>query len=1475
MSIDKMWRWILFSLPVLLVLSAQPVYAQDDILDEIEAELKKEQEQKKAQEKADKNKEKYTKNYQVSVNKGDALLRAKKFDEAIAAYTEAKTWGPSETYPDNQIALAKQEKKRAEDKAKEEVLKEKYNAVIVKADAYFKSQKYAEAIAKYQEASSIKSDEVYPKDQIAEAKKLKAKKEDEAKKAEETARIEKEYTAAMSKGDAAMKSKDFDAAILAYESATKIKPSDPEPKSRKATAEKMKADEAKKLEQEAQQKKYDDLIKTADGLLGSSQFDQAKAKYEEASKVLPHETYPKTKMKECDDSKLAAAQAKLRAEYDALVKEADALVKSEQFDDAITKYEAAAKVLPHETHPKDMITQAQALKKQKADNEQLANFEKVLKEAEALIAAEKFDEGIAKLGEAHNVMPHETKTKELIAEANRLKEQKAADAIKQDYESKIKEGEELMNAEKFDEAIIVFEGAKKVLPSDHRAQSLIDQANSLKANKKQAALQIDFNAQIKAGEDFLKDDRFDEAIAAFEAAQRILPNDHKPATLITQANDLRKAKENEIAKAEYDELLAAGDKQLEEGKFDEARGSYKGALAAYAEGQSTVDARLSKVDIKEKEKLDAEKAEAEQKAKQEQFDKLVAEANGLVSSKDYEGAKQKIAKALLLFPDNQAAKSKQSEIDGLIAQAEKEKQEQLAAEAAAAAQAKKESEVKDFLSQAETKKSSGDLTGAKSLIASALAVIPNDPGATAAMKDIDVAISDYEKKLAEEKAAKEAAEKAEAEKKAKVDDLIKQGNVLLSSGSFAEAITKYDEALALDDNNSTALSKKGEAQKAKETKEQEQMAAEEREKAEKAKQDKINGLSAEAQSAESAENYDQAISKWKEVLAIDASSTSASNNITRLEDKKKEIAAALAAADAEEKRKQEEEAKKLAALEAEKSAQEKQAKVDGLIADANAAESAENYDGAIERWNQVIALDASNSSASSNITRLENKKKEVAAALAAADAEEKRRQEEEAKKLAALEAEKSAQEKQAKIDALSAEAKSAESAKNYDEAIEKWNQVIALDASNSSASSSITRIKNKKKEAASALAASQAAEKRKQEEEAKKQANETKKAKIELLTTEAQQAESSGNINGAINKWKEILAIDASVTVASTNISRLEGRKQKMEADKLAAEEAQRKRDEEAAKQQSEKERRNLIASYLEIGDKILAEKQYQKAIENYEKAEELDGDNLQIKSKISRAKELKADEDKRIAQLEASERQQEINVLLSEAKLLGIKRQYLESKEKYDQVLKYEPGNQRALDGLASIQKYIDELERKNAAEEARQKERDEIFRKVEAILDAGSDLYAGGQYKEALAKFKEGLEVDPLNHEVKASIRSTKQAIERQEQYRIARLHNLPRPKPKGFTTEKIDNVAERKDKTKFQNELGKSYPEGVTEEKRKEKRKDITRRVVVTEGVGSEYFKVHHDWGGIYYFNDGKSIDSYKWQYETRSPDQRSNP
>ena len=103
MRVVGLWRWVIYLVPAFVLFTAMPALAQDDILDEIEAELKKEAEQKKAQAKADKNKEKSQANYQTAIRKGDALIRAKKYDDAIAAYNEAKKWGPMEPYPDQQI----------------------------------------------------------------------------------------------------------------------------------------------------------------------------------------------------------------------------------------------------------------------------------------------------------------------------------------------------------------------------------------------------------------------------------------------------------------------------------------------------------------------------------------------------------------------------------------------------------------------------------------------------------------------------------------------------------------------------------------------------------------------------------------------------------------------------------------------------------------------------------------------------------------------------------------------------------------------------------------------------------------------------------------------------------------------------------------------------------------------------------------------------------------------------------------------------------------------------------------------------------------------------------------------------------------------------------------------------------------------------------------------------------------------------
>lgn len=70
----------------------------------------------------------------------------------------------------------------------------------------------------------------------------------------------------------------------------------------------------------------------------------------------------------------------------------------------------------------------------------------------------------------------------------------------------------------------------------------------------------------------------------------------------------------------------------------------------------------------------------------------------------------------------------------------------------------------------------------------------------------------------------------------------------------------------------------------------------------------------------------------------------------------------------------------------------------------------------------------------------------------------------------------------------------------------------------------------------------------------------------------------------------------------------------------------------------------------------------------------------------------------------------------------------------------------------------------------------------------------------------------------------------------------------------------------KKDLQEELASKYPDGVTEEQFKEGNRSITKRVVVKDGVGDEYRKVVHGWGGVFYFKNGESISERAWNQET---------
>ena len=1426
---------------LLALLGGKTAFAQDDILDQIEAELKAEEEKKKAAEKASKNEEKYKANYEASTRKGEAYLRSKKYDEAIEEFTEAKKWGPLETYPDQQIALAKQEKAKEEEAEKRAKIEAEYKDAITKADELFNSKKYLESIPEYQKAKKIDPEMAYPTDQIAEAKKLQAQVEAEKAKAEAAKKLEEDFKAALDEGDAALKDNAYEKAISSYQKAKSLKPADPIPNARIETAKKTQADAKAKAEQEKIQKEFDDamskadallsaksydeaiiaykdaqkikpsdpapkskiteaenlkkqnaeaakkekyeaLVSAADDLLKDSQFDAAKEKYGAAAAEMPHETYPKTKIKECEELKVSAAKAELRKQYDALVKAADDLLEKEEFDAAKGKYQEALTLLPNETHPKTMITEADSRKKSKAAGEVRAQYDAIIKEADDLVKTEAFDQAIAKYNEAKKIIPTEKHPNDMLLEIEKLKKQKANEALSAKYDIELKKGEELLKEEKFDEAISAFEAAHAIMPHENKTTELITEAKNLKEQKKRGAVQAEFDAKIKEGEGLMQAQEFDQAIAKFNEAAIILPSDNKVKSLIEEAKKEKLAKLDALATEKFNTLIKAGDEALASEDFVTARLKYDEALAVHKAGKNTVVAKLAALAQKEKEKQEQEMAASAAAEKQKKFDGLIAQANSKNGAGDYSGAMTTISSALAIFPNNKEATALKSELEGKI-QAEQAK----AKEAAALAQAAKEKQAKEeqisqLISDAKQEASQKNYSIALAKIQNALTIDNASAPAIAAKTEIESAQKAFEAEKEQNAEAAAAAEKERKEKQLKITNLLATGGDALANKEFTAAETAFNQVLDIDPSNAAATTKLSEL---KQLIEEDKLAAEQAEKA-KANKEKqaelrkqVDELLAKGNASLNENNFDAALASYNSALIIDPANEEVSSKISEAKSKK------LAA---ENKAKAEADAKaaELAAAEAAKTAADREAKINSILSEGNELELAGDLNAAKSKYNEVLSIDANNADAKSKISSIDLK-------------------------LAKLDQEKRAQEAAANA--------------------------------------------QKEKAAAAAAAAELAQQKAAKEEQ------------IQSLLSQADNLALQKNYDQAKSKYREVLAIDNANTIATSKIVEIDSKVAAQNKEQLAKEAAAKAEREKLATESAKKELKQKVASQIAIGDQMVTNKNYADAIGAYRKAIELDPQNSLAKTRISDVTALISEEENKRKKMNAQERQEEVDAYLNEAKALVVKRDYQQAKSKYDKVLSIDASNAAAENGLAAIKSQLDNLAAIEARNSANKDAELKKAKEVERILDEGYDLFAGGKYDDAIDKFKEGVDIDPTNSEIKQAIHEALEQENRLQMIMLAKKSNRPRPQAK-FETENIGGK-ERTDKKKYQNELGNAYPEGVTETQKEEERKKITKRIVVKEKVGSEYLRISYEWGGTYYFKNGESVGTYIWQYETRDP------
>ena len=214
------------------------------------------------------------------------------------------------------------------------------------------------------------------------------------------------------------------------------------------------------------------------------------------------------------------------------------------------------------------------------------------------------------------------------------------------YESLMKKGNDKFSAKDYISAKTYFEMALKQKANDPSAKKKLDE--TVKKIQEDGARQEVFYAHLDAGDQYYGQQKYEEALAEYERALKVFPNDKYVGGQAEAARAI--LKERQDKQDAFDTAMSQGESLLEEENFDAAIMQFETAIEIFPN------------DKLPKEKL----AEARQKKqlyteKMTRFDNLVEEARQFGMRKNYEAAIDKLNQALELFPNDIEANAKRNE----------------------------------------------------------------------------------------------------------------------------------------------------------------------------------------------------------------------------------------------------------------------------------------------------------------------------------------------------------------------------------------------------------------------------------------------------------------------------------------------------------------------------------------------------------------------------------------------------------------------------------------------------------------------------------------------------------------------------------------------------------------------------------------------------------------------------------------------
>lgn len=516
--------------------------------------------EKKAKE--DMLKEQANQAYNNLIDAADKFFDSKEYDKAASKYQEAQAMNPAEQYPKDRLADIEAVKKAAANKAE-------YDELIKSADMFFKQNSLKAAEDKYIKASKLDPSQEYPKSQLV---KITAK----LKEQQDILEKKKKYDDAIVAADAFFNNEQYEEAKKKYEEAISFESAATYP------VERVKMCDAKINEQQEaleNQKKYDEFIKAGDAAMKSSNYDEAITAFTEAIGI-KKDAYPEKQLQLAKDklAELADGAAK-KAKIEELFASAEAKMSKDEFANAIEDYKA---ILALETTNTKAITKKgeaeAALKAQQEKESAMAQFNTLKAEGNEYYSSEKWNEALGKYEAAAKLFKEDNEVKKRITEIKTKLDELALNNEKQKSIKKLMD-EAAIAEGKLDWtlAITKYEAILVIDDKNTEAKTKLESAKKSLEDSKNAAEELALFTKLKTeGDTYFAQKKWEESKAKYLEAKEFKTDDKIEGNLKLIDQELSKLASSKEKEAKFKELV-------EKAKGEEAVGELQKAVDSYTE----------------------------------------------------------------------------------------------------------------------------------------------------------------------------------------------------------------------------------------------------------------------------------------------------------------------------------------------------------------------------------------------------------------------------------------------------------------------------------------------------------------------------------------------------------------------------------------------------------------------------------------------------------------------------------------------------------------------------------------------------------------------------------------------------------------------------------------------------------------------------------------------------------------------------